>query len=825
MKYQYSGGEGLGELDLRDYVQMVWRNRWLVLSILTAVIAVSVGLTLATAPQYESTSSVLLRTPMNSQVFPTVGPSQLNRFYRNPPGEFAYVSATDFSLLAQARFGMEATVRPHHDSTTDPTTLAAQTIEFRALSSSPGPAETAAQGWAELYLEQRVSDTDEAVTSAIADIVAQIEALEAEKAEILAPLQPIEAILIDEDDPDTVARLTAQRVALQQALDDELLPIRFQLRTLNDDLGHLEIAQNLPGEAGMSARINTDATPARRVAPQPMRNLALGAVLGGLLAVGAALLNETLRVRIRGRDDVESIDPGLNILAEIPPLPTEDDPPDIERRRMVLYGAEVERAVSAVAYQAAQIDQRLRVLVTSARLGEGKSTLVEQVARRLTASHMDTIVLDGDLRRPVLHDRLGTVNRISGFAELLADDTAVARDLTAVPDHDHLRLLPAGKPTGEAAPLLRRSFERVFRSFNNDAGVLLVDSPPVLAVTDAEIMANHVDRIIVVVRAGVTTRAELRETLDRLSKTPASILGVVLIGVDPSRSSRGYGYGYGYGYGATEDPTPPPAPPQPPTPPTSPRGPAGGPHGSGPSRGPGPGSGPSGGGGPRTPGLPPTPVAPGVGTIDRRIAARAELPALSESIAAALARLDQEDALAIPEPPKTRSDVARSDLASRSLKVAASGAAGTTRPIADSKAETASDLFPIWLSDDASDQTDDGAFARAAAATARSLKGSGPSNGTTPSNDITPSNGTTPSNRHTPANGASARPKAPAASRRQGDAAKPDVRQAPPSRVLSTDDARNLAPLRNRRRVVSRPRPRTHHDRPTIDLRTPTPSD
>ena len=102
-------------------------------------------------------------------------------------------------------------------------------------------------------------------------------------------------------------------------------------------------------------------------------------------------------------------------------------------------------------------------------------------------------------------------------------------------------------------------------------GVLLIDSPPVLAVTDAEIMANSVDQIVLVVRANITTRTELAQTIERLAATRATILGIVLVGVEPADSNGGYGYGYGYGYSANQDSSPTSAEPATPVAPARPR--------------------------------------------------------------------------------------------------------------------------------------------------------------------------------------------------------------------------------------------------------------
>src|SRR5690606_15016137 len=165
--------------------------------------------------------------------------------------------------------------------------------------------------------------------------------------------------------------------------------------------------------------------------------------------------------------------------------------------------------------------------VTSPAPGEGKTTVAENLAASLAESGRRTLIVDADLRRPRLHEVFGVSNS-QGLAVLLADGYADPLDFT-VGVSKGLGFLPAGVAAFGGPGLLREAtarplLDRLQREFDS----LILDAPPVLAVSDARTLAGIVDGTILVVRAGVTNPEEAIDAKALLESDGARLLGVVV---------------------------------------------------------------------------------------------------------------------------------------------------------------------------------------------------------------------------------------------------------------------------------------------------------
>ena len=536
-----------GELTLQDYLAIFLRRRWLVLTVFAATLAAITIYNVAATPTYESTSSVLLRTTNNEQLFPAVPQAQRNDFLRKEAAEFEYASSSLFERAAMTTTPAGTTVEPRIDDENQTSLL-----EFVARSSDPDDARAGAAAWVSTYLELRRATAIDRIAVSVLDTESQIAELEVQKAAILEPLAPIEEALQAETDPDTISRLTTQRLSLTQALEDELLPVDIQLRELSQNLARLRIAEGLVEREGVSEQLSTEASPAQRVAPQMARNTALAAVLGSLLAAGAALIAESLTATIRSAGDLRRLAPTVPVLAQIPDLPKDTSAHELAYRNGSHYAEEIERLISAVLYQrVGRPGNRMKVLVTSALPGEGKTTVAANLARRLSLTQVRTLIVDADLRRPKLHNELG-LPRSAGLSELLASRTNLASHFVPLPSGGNVRVLGAGAGTDRAASLLRQTFRPAIERLPLDYELLIVDAPPVLAVTDAEVLVDAVDTVLLVVRAHNTKTGQITQAIRQLATLGASLGGFVLVGV---RDEETTSYSYSYGTAPTARPS------------------------------------------------------------------------------------------------------------------------------------------------------------------------------------------------------------------------------------------------------------------------------
>lgn len=179
--------------------------------------------------------------------------------------------------------------------------------------------------------------------------------------------------------------------------------------------------------------------------------------------------------------------------------------------------------------QFASLDHPLRtLLVTSPGPGEGKSTTLANLAVTMAQVERRVIVADCDLRRPYLHQMFGLGND-SGLTTMMLDDQALNAPPLQATAVKGLQLLASGPLPPRPADLLgSQRMEQVLKRLLNDADIVILDAPPVVAVTDAVVLSTKVDGVLLVVSAGETKREHARRAIERLRKVNARVLGVVL---------------------------------------------------------------------------------------------------------------------------------------------------------------------------------------------------------------------------------------------------------------------------------------------------------
>ena len=167
------------------------------------------------------------------------------------------------------------------------------------------------------------------------------------------------------------------------------------------------------------------------------------------------------------------------------------------------------------------------ILVTSAGPGEGKSTTLANLAVTFAEAGREVIVVDGDLRRPSLHRFFGLAND-HGLTAAMRDEQPLA-NLILPTDIPHLRLLPSGPlPPNPSELLGSQRMDRIIENLRSVAEIILFDSPPTIAVTDASVLGAKMDGVLLVVSAGKTKRDHALRAKSILQKGNAKVLGVVL---------------------------------------------------------------------------------------------------------------------------------------------------------------------------------------------------------------------------------------------------------------------------------------------------------
>ena len=265
----------------------------------------------------------------------------------------------------------------------------------------------------------------------------------------------------------------------------------------------------------------------------------------------------------------------VNVFGHIPMIPEAVDKAALNQHREGLAPqlrtfheprgrvAEAYRAVRTAIYFSTRGGGHKVIQVTSPSPGDGKSTMAANLAISIAQSGRSVILIDADFRRPRVHKLFGMKNAV-GMASVIAGQ-AELKDAIIPTEVDNLSVISCGpRPENPAELLTRRDFETVLNSLRDQFELVIVDSPPILAISDPLNVAPRVDGVLVVLRLNKKSRKASRQTVDALEEVGANVLGVVINGVGDVGGKRGrgagryafgygrsnslYGYGYGYGY-------------------------------------------------------------------------------------------------------------------------------------------------------------------------------------------------------------------------------------------------------------------------------------
>ena len=277
-----------------------------------------------------------------------------------------------------------------------------------------------------------------------------------------------------------------------------------------------------------------------QVSPVVGRNLTIAFVAG--LVVGLVLVAVRARFdnRVVSGRELESLEASPPILATIPPkADSKDLRPFVDFDSGGSLDAESFRKLRT-SLDFVNVDAPMKtILVTSPSEGEGKTTIVLNLAAALAESERRVLVIEGDLRRPVLARRLG-LQGVVGLSDALGG-TGVAADYVQPSGFPGLDLLVCGSiPPNPSELLSSERMRTIVGGLRESYDYILIDSPPVRPVTDPVVLASWVDGCVIVVRSKVTRVPEFASCFSQLSAVKATILGVVVNDVESENAEYGY---------------------------------------------------------------------------------------------------------------------------------------------------------------------------------------------------------------------------------------------------------------------------------------------
>jgi capsular exopolysaccharide synthesis family protein len=504
---------------LRHHLSTLQRGLWIVVLTAAAATALAVFLSERQRPLYRASSAVFLNTQnlaatLSNVSLPYTDPTRLAQ----TQSDLARLPAVAERAAAAARVGRTADDLLGESSVS--TTTNSDLLSFSVTDRERRVAARLATSYARAYTGyRRQLDTN--------TLVRARNEIEQRMAELVASRQRGTSLYRDLADKDQ------------------------QLRTME-----LLMASN--------AQVVRPAVGTAQVQPRPTRNAVLGFVLGLVLGLGLVFLRDTLDTRIRNSAEVEER-LGLPLLGRLP------EPPRRLRARDALIMLESPAAAEAESFRIlatnldfVNLDRQARtIMITSAVGGEGKSTTAANLAVALARAGRRVVLVDLDLRRPNLErffvPRQSPTVGAPGLTHIILGRATLDQALMPVPILDSpdretgngavsglLEVLTAGPVVSNTAQFFAsQALGDLLARLEERADVVLIDSSPLLHVSDTIALSAKVDALVVVTNLRIVRRPVLNELARVLDSAPVVKLGFVVAG---AKAEEAYGYGYGYGY-------------------------------------------------------------------------------------------------------------------------------------------------------------------------------------------------------------------------------------------------------------------------------------
>jgi capsular exopolysaccharide synthesis family protein len=514
-------------LDLRSFLALAWRRRWLIAAVTTLVLACALAWSFLRTPVYESEVKLLIR-PLVLNPSPDRGTPDDQLLSPETQQELVQSTAvaTRVSRILRSREAPKTLLDRVSAKVVPDASVLVITFSDRTAAKAQAGAAAFAEAYLELRKEQATKSLDDIRTS----VARRLQQLRRELAQANSTL----------NNPATTPanRETAQ--ALQQMLLSEIRELSGQLSTLST-------VSVSPGQTIEAAN-----RPSGPSSPKhPFAGLA-GLAIGLTLGVGAAVLRERTGERLIDRAELGRL---LNqpVLAAVPTVRSWK-----RRDQTVLVVQQAPHSEPAEAFRA--LAMKLIVLgakndiqvlaVTSASSGEGKTSTSANLALALADADRQVLLISADLRRPRLHEFFDLQNNV-GLSSLLEqrpsepDDMAQRAYLYMWSAAQNLHVLPSGPVVDSSMkPLDLEPIRSLLKTQRDIYDFILLDCPPIVT-ADSLALPSMVDAVLFVADARLTNTGAVATALDQLEQVGGVVMGAVLNRSD-AKGARGYGYHGGH---------------------------------------------------------------------------------------------------------------------------------------------------------------------------------------------------------------------------------------------------------------------------------------
>jgi capsular exopolysaccharide synthesis family protein len=511
-------------VELRDYLRVIRARKWVIIQAVVIVTVAALVTSLLLPKTYQGEARVLIsERDTGAALLGTVLPDLSSQPERALQTQVQLVELR--SLAARTIRQLNLQESPDTLLNGVAVTAVGQTniISIKATDRSPEHAAEIANSLAQAYVEWS-KESKRASIKAAADEVQQ--RLDQSKTEILALGRKIS----DQGKSDELSAELQMATGAYTALASKLEELR-----VNEQL-----------ETGSGAVVDPAVVPTVAASPKPVRNSGLGLGVGLVFGVGMAFLYEYLDNTIKSDDEAERLY-GVPVLGHIPFVKLEKG---VEQHLAI-----VEKPGSPAAESFRVLRNSLdfinfehnmkTLMVTSAAPGEGKSTVAANLAASLAQAGAKVAMVSCDFRRPTTEGFFSVPN-VLGLSDVLLGRNSMKAALQR-PGDEQLLVLTSGKMPPNPSELLGSAkMQELIESLEEWADWVIIDTPPLLAVSDGAAVARWADGVLLVSRGGVSTRESAQKGVEMLANVGANVIGVVISGSEEGSRDGGYYAGAGY---------------------------------------------------------------------------------------------------------------------------------------------------------------------------------------------------------------------------------------------------------------------------------------
>jgi capsular exopolysaccharide synthesis family protein len=504
-------------------VQVIWRHRLLIFAVVIVAIGGSVAYDVLTSPVYQATAQVELTPQLSAAVLQVNGASSTSSATAvDVPTDIQVMESTTVRDAVLKRLPNAPGVSVAQIGTTN-------VVNVSVRSTDPGLAAEAANDYANDYISAQLKQAVNSLDNAEQIVQAHITSIEKQ----IGDIQGLIAVATSGDLVPLQTELTGEQTE-QLAYQSELAQYQFAA-TLDTGGGQV---------------IGPATVPTKPADPKKVLNGVLALVVGLIVGIAAAFLIEYYDDAIRTKDDLERETNGLPTLGLIPPIANWKKTGDAYLVSLAAPASPPSEAYRSLrtSIQFLGLDRSIRTLqFTSPNAADGKTTTLANMATSMVQADQRVVVVCCDLRRPRIHQFFGLSNSV-GFTSVLLGTATLEEALQTVPDIPGLYVLASGPiPPNPSELLSGHRAKAIFNQLADIADIVLIDSPPVLPVTDAAVLATQVDGVLLVTSVGQTSRRDVTRCLEVMGRVDAPLVGVVL---NRASETDQYAY-YRYWYGAS----------------------------------------------------------------------------------------------------------------------------------------------------------------------------------------------------------------------------------------------------------------------------------